>query len=655
MPTETRSQRSQIGRIHTSLGEDALLLQQFEAREAVSKPFEITVDVIAPQGTVDFTPHLGEDVSITVANNNTASDRAFHGILYDAESLGPGDDSVLYRLTLRPWFSLLDLGRNLRLFQDKSAPDIIKSVFEDAGFTQYDLRLSGTYPARVYCVQYRESDFNFVSRLLEEEGIYYFFEHTENGHKMVLCDASANADSLGALDLRRGDPVGGLTPHVWQFDRWVEPVVRKNELRDSNFQKPTTLLNDKEAGADNAPREKAEYYDYPGPFAWHDDAGGRDAAGMTKALLFALRKGRESYSGAGDTFAVATGERIEIKDGDTTHKLFVTEAVHTFGVQTYGGLDDGSPVSCKVSFTGIPEDTPFHPDRVTPKPLISGVQTGKVVGPQGDVIHVDKFGRVKVRFDWDRADPATGSDEPKTCWIRVSQGWADGSFGQMVIPRVGEEVLVSFFEGDPDRPIVTGRVYNSTLMPPYTLPDDKTKSTWKSKTVGDTGDYSGADPSPPSSAGFNELRFEDKGGSEEVYIHAQRTMLTEVLLDETSKINRDVTLTIGRDRTKTIKNNETVTLKEGSRATTIQKDDTETLKTGDYSLKIDAGQATIEAAQKITLKVGENTIVISQQGIEIKGLMISAQAQTSLEAKSLTMDLKASAMMTINGAMVMIN
>jgi len=192
-------------------------------------------------------------------------------------------------------------------------------------------------------------------------------------------------------------------------------------------------------------------------------------------------------------------------------------------------------------------------------------------------------------------------------------------------------------------------------MPPYELPKEKTKSTWKSKTVGDTGDYSGADPSPPSSPGFNEIRFEDKGGSEEVYIHAQRAMLTEVLLDEESKINRDVTLTIGRDRTKTIKNNETVTLKEGSRTTTIQKNDTETLKTGDYSLKIDAGQATIEAAQKITLKVGSNTIVISQQGIEIKGLMIAAQAQTSLEAKSLTMDLKASAMMTINGALVMIN
>jgi len=655
MATDTRSQRSQIGRIHTSLGDDALLLQQFEAREAVSKPFEITVDVMAPQGAVDFTPHIGEDVSLTVANGNAQSDRAFHGILYGAESLGPGDDAVLYRLTLRPWFSLLTLGRNIRLFQDKSAPDIIKAVFEDAGFTQYDFRLNATYPPRVYCVQYRESDFDFVSRLLEEEGIYYVFEHTANGHKLVLCDASANAKALGALDLGRGDPVVGLKPHLQQFDRFVEPVVRKNELRDSNFQKPATLLNAKDAGADTAPRDKAEYYDYPGPFAWHDDAGGRDATGMTKALLLALRKGREVYSGSGDTFAVATGERIKVEDGNTIHKLFVTETVHTFGLQTYGALSDGTPVTSKVSFKGIPEDNPFHPERVTPKPLIPGVQTGKVVGPANEVIHVDKFGRVKVRFDWDRADPATGSDEPKTCWIRVSQGWADGNFGQMAIPRVGEEVLVSFLDGDPDRPIVTGRVYNANLMPPYELPKEKTKSTWKSKTVGDTGDYSGADPAPPSSAGFNEIRFEDKGGSEEVYIHAQRTMLTEVLLDEESKINRDVTLTIGRDRTKTIKNNETVTLKEGSRSTTIQKDDTETLKTGDYSLKIDAGQATIEAAQKITLKVGANTIVISQQGIEIKGLMITAKAETSLQAQGLTTDLKASTMMTINGAMVMIN
>jgi type VI secretion system secreted protein VgrG len=655
MATDTRTQRSQIGQVHTSLGEDALLLQQFVAREAVSTPFEITVDVMAPQGAVDFTPHIGEGVGLTVANGHAQSDRDFHGILYAAESLGADDNAVLYRLTLKPWFSLLALSRNLRLFQDMSAPDIIKAVFEKAGFTQYDFRLNQTYPSRVYCVQYRESDFNFVSRLLEEEGIYYVFEHAKDGHKLVLCDASANATSLGELELSRGDQAAGLKPYVGQFDRWVEPVVRMAELRDSNFQKPTTLINAKTEGSDSAPQAGTEYYDYPGDFAWHDDAGGRDGANMTQALLHSLRKSREMYWGSGDTFAVATGERIEIKDDGVSHKLFVTETVHSFGLQSYGGASGGSSVSAHVSFKGVPEDHPFHPARVTPKPLIPGVQTGKVVGPENEVVHVDKFGRVKVRFDWDRADPAKGSDEPKTCWIRVSQGWADGNFGQMAIPRVGEEVLVSFFDGDPDRPIVTGRVYNSALMPPYELPKEKTKSTWKSKTVGDTGDYSGADPSPPSSPGFNEIRFEDKGGSEEVYIHAQRAMLTEVLLDEESKINRDVTLTIGRDRTKTIKNNETVTLKEGSRTTTIQKNDTETLKTGDYSLKIDAGQATIEAAQKITLKVGENTIVISQQGIEIKGLMITAQAQTSLEAKSLTMDLKASAMMTINGALVMIN
>jgi len=655
MATDKRSQRSQIGRIHTSLGEDALLLQRFEARETVSSPFEITVDVMSPQGAVDFTPHIGEDVGLTVANGHTHADRAFHGVLYVAESLGPGDDAVLYRLTLRPWLSLLTLNRNIRLFQDKSAPEIIKAVFEDAGFTQYEFRLNETYPQRVYCVQYRESDFNFVSRLLEEEGIYYVFEHTANSHKLVLCDASANAKSLGELELRRGEQAAGLKPYVRQFDRWVEPVVRMGELRDSNFQKPTTLINAKDQGTDQAPKAGTEYYDYPGDFAWHDDAGGRDGANMTKALLHSLRKGREVYSGGGDTFAVATGERIEIKDGNTTHKLFITETVHTFGLQTYGALGDGEPVSSKVSFKGMPETNPFHPARVTPKPMIPGVQTGKVVGPEKEVIHTDKFGRVKVRFDWDRAAPSKGAEEPKTCWIRVSQGWADGGFGQIMIPRVGEEVLVSFFDGDPDRPIVTGRVYNASLTTPYDLPLEKTKSTWKSKTVGDSGDYSGADPTPPSTPGFNEIRFEDKGGSEEVFIHAQRTMLTQVLLDEEQRINRDVKVTIGRDREKTIKNNEKVTLKEGARTTVIQKDDSVTLKTGDYSLKIDAGQATVDAAQKITLKVGANQIVISQQGIEIKGLMIKAQADTSLQAQSLTMELKASAMMTINGAIVMIN
>jgi type VI secretion system secreted protein VgrG len=653
MPSEKRTQRSQIGRIHTPLGDDALLLQRFEAREAVSTPFEIIVDVMAPQGPVDFTPHLGDDVSITVANGHAHADRAFSGILYSAESLGPDDDAVLYRLTLKPWLSLLTLSRNTRFFHEKSATDIIKAVFDDANFSKYDFKLQGTYPQREYCVQYRESDFDFVSRLMEEEGIYYVFEHTDKGHRLQLCDSSASANSLGALELGRGEQAVAQKPYVRQFDRWVEPVIRKSELRDSNFQKPSTLLQAKEEGSDQAPRASAEYYDYPGNFAWHDDAGARAGTTINKALLHALRKDREIWSGAGDVFAVTSGHRIEVKDGNTTHKLFVTQTVHSFGEQSYGAISDGRPVSSQVSFEGIPEGNPYHPERVTPKPLIPGVQTAKVIGPQDEVIHTDKWGRVKVKFDWDRSDPPKG--EPKTCWIRVSQGWADGQFGQIVLPRVGEEVLVSFLDGDPDRPIVTGRVYNANLMPPYELVEHKTRSTWKSKTVGDSGDYSGADPSPPGSPGFNELRFEDKGGSEEVFIHAQRNMLTQVLLDEEQKINRDVKVTIGRDREKTIKNNEKVTLKEGSRTTVIKKDDSVTLQTGDYTLKIDAGQATVDAAQKITLKVGSNHIIISQTGIEMKGVMIKAEADTTLEAKSLDMDLKASVMMTINGGMVMIN
>jgi type VI secretion system secreted protein VgrG len=654
MATEKRTQRSQIGRIHmASLGEDGLLLQRFEAREAVSTPFEITVDVIAPQGTVDFTSHLGEDVGITVTNGHAHANRPFSGILYSAESLGPDDDSVLYRLTLKPWLSLLALSRNTRFFHEQSATDIIKRVFDDAGFTQYDFKLNGTYPQRVYCVQYRENDFDFVSRLMEEEGIFYVFEHYGDGHRLQLRDSSASVKSRGALELARGEQAVGQLPCLRQFDRWVEPVIRKAELRDSNFQKPTTVIQAKEEGSDKAPKSGTEYYDYPGNFAWHDDAGARDGKSITNALLLSLRKDREIYAGSGDVFAVESGERIEIKDGNVTHKLFITETVHTFGVQTYGAIGDGQPVTSHVSFQGIPETNPFHPERVTPKPLIPGVQTAKVVGPSGEVIYVDKFGRVKVRFDWDRLDPPSG--EPKSLWVRVSQGWADGQFGQMMIPRIGEEVLVSFLDGDPDRPIITGRVYNSTLMPPYELPEHKTRSTWKSKTVGNSGDYSGADPSPPGGSGFNEIRIEDKGGSEEVFIHAQRNMLTQVLLDEEQKINRDVKVTIGRDREKTIKNNEKVTLKEGSRTTEIQKNDSVTLKTGDYTLKIDAGEATVDAMKKITLKVGENHIIISQQGIEMKGLMIKAEADTSLQAKSLTMDLKATALMTINGAMVMIN
>jgi type VI secretion system secreted protein VgrG len=254
-------------------------------------------------------------------------------------------------------------------------------------------------------------------------------------------------------------------------------------------------------------------------------------------------------------------------------------------------------------------------------------------------------------------------DNNSSCWIRVSQSSADGGFGHMHIPRIGEEVIVDFLDGDPDRPIVTGRVYNSARMPPYTLPDEKTKSTWKSQTVGSSGSYDGAE-NPPSGNGFNEIRFEDKGGSEEVFIHAQRVMNSWYRLDETRKTGRDTAIRVGRNRQTNIQKNETLTvetgdetrnIQQGSRQTTIQKADTLTLNTGDYSMKVSAGQATFEAMQQITLKVGSNSIVISQQGVTIKALTVSVTADTTLAVKGLTSDLEASTMMTIKGAMVMIN
>jgi type VI secretion system secreted protein VgrG len=674
-----------VGRI----GGKELVLEGFTATERLSVPFTVEVTCVSPDGPIDIMALLGAGVGIEIKANDKRIDRAFHGVVFEAEAEGRARKEHVYRLTLRPWLSMLTLGQNMRIFQHKSVPDIIIQIFKEWGLSNFQFKSSTTASKpREYCVQFKESDFDFISRLMEEEGIYYFFEHTANVHKMVLCDGpSCHTLFSETLDVMRGEVADMATPHLNAWDRGVQPSIVKATLQDSHFRMfGQSLQGDDEQPDAGGHVPKAESYDYPGGYGYFEDSGSLPGRPYAQVRLEEARADRDTMYGEGITFAVAAGSRIKVKEEpDPTPKVseyLVVEVSHSFSDQQSRGGGGGGGADFDgfdIRLEAVPATTHWRAPWITEKPVANGPQIATVVGVNDQVIEVDEWGRVRVHFDWDRgAHPVTqdaapsGASAPagakpsdnRTCWIRVSQGWADNGFGAMHIPRVGEEVIVDFLDGDPDRPIITGRVYNNKNVQPYKLPDEKTKSYWKSKSVGDSGSYDESEEKPPN-PGYNELRFEDKGGSEEFYVHAQRIFNSLIRLDETRKTGRDTTVRVGRNRKVDIKKNETVTIEtgdetrkieEGKRTTEIKGNDSLTVQTGDYTMKVSAGQATFDVATKITIKCGGSTIVMDPASIQIKSTLIKIEASAVLQTKAGTMSQNdGGPLMIIKGAMTMIN
>ena len=645
----------QLGRlasVSTVLGPDAVVLERLSATERLGEPFTIVLDVVSRK-IVDFLPILGTGVGVAMLDK-TAVSRNFHGILFEAAHTGDTEAGTRYRLVLRPWTSLLGLGLNTRLWQNKSVKEIIQSVFEQAGMSKFKTdKLTAGLKPREYCVQYRESDFNFVSRLMEEEGIYYFFEHTSEGHTLVLVNEPSHHAPIDGLSQANYYPAGEKDrdePHLWSWSEQVRPGVQKVSLRDSTFMAPGgPKLAAHELKGDGA-NDVAEVYDYPAGFAWYKDDGSEDGKPYAKARLLAARAERRRFGGVGTTFALGAGARLKLQNhdhGGYNTDYLIVGATHSLSMPTYVAGSESEGTSFEVHVEAIPLTTPWAPPLRTPKPVAGGPQTAIVVGPpEAKGIHVDKWGRIRVQFYWDRREKDANNQpikpDNRSCWVRVSQAWADAGFGTMMIPRVGQEVLVDFVDGDPDQPIVVGRVYNNDAMPPHPLPGSKTKSTWKSQTVGDAGSYSQTEEPPPASdKGFNEIGFEDKGGSEQIFIHAQRDMVTWIRHDESWKVGHNVKMRVGYNRETQIKNHETLIVEQGDETHTV---------------KADVGKIEMEAMQSIELKVGQSSIKSDQMGVTVKGPMIKVNASMMLEAKAGAMGtLDGGGMLTVKGGLVMIN
>jgi type VI secretion system secreted protein VgrG len=525
-------------------------------QEELGRLFSIHAELLSLQENIKFEDLLGTNVTIRL---NLAGDekRFFNGHITQIAQTGNEGAYAVYEATIHPWLWFLTRTADCRIFQNQTVPDIIKAVFRDLGYTDFKEKLSNTYPTWEYCVQYRETDFNFVSRLMEQEGIYYYFQHQDGKHELVLSDSYSSHQPLpGVSKIPFYPPDEATVREEESCSRWYlakQVLPGKYVLNDFDFKRPSANLQVNATVVRTHAVADYEVYDYPGEYQ-KIDAGD----GYVQTRLQELHSGYEQAHGQSDVRAMQTGclfTLLEHPRDDQNREYLVTSATHTIHSDVFEGSTAAKGQDLySNSFSAIDSKTPFRPARTTPKPHIRGPQTAIVVGPSGEEIHTDEHGRVKLQFHWDRYGK---SDENSSCWVRVSQVWAGKNWGAMHIPRIGQEVIVEFLEGDPDRPIITGRVYNGEQIPPYGLPANKTQSGVKSRSS-----------KGGSGANFNEIRMEDKKGAEQLYVHAEKNQDNIVENDETTSVGHDrtetvghnETISIGHDRTEIVANNEQISI-----------------------------------------------------------------------------------------------
>ncbi len=633
-------------KLATPLGGEFLLIERLRAHEGLSQLFRYELELLHEEPEEGSAPTpidpqrmLGQAMSVAVAEDN-AEHRYFHGMCVNFSQGNRNTHFSKYRAEIVPRAWLLTQVSRSRIFQQKSVPDILRKVFEDL---EVNFEIQGTFNPRNYCVQYRESDWDFASRLMEEEGIFYYFEHTADSHKMIVAntaqshrDCPTRSTFPFTLNLTPIDEgwMGGV--HTWRVDSQLRSG--KYTLWDHNFELPTANLEAAQLSRfDIGGNQNLEVYDYPGEYAKRfdgvDPGGGDQQSNLQKVFddrqrTVQIRQQEidvayKNIYASSDAYPMTAGYRFVLENHPEANGSYVLVDLQIEAVQSPAYITDNEiPDSYLVNFVCMPQGetaAPFRPLRKTKKPVINGSQTAVVVGPPGEEIFTDKYGRVKVQFHWDREGH---SDSDSSCWIRVVTPWAGKQWGAVHIPRVGMEVIVGFMEGDPDQPIITGAVYNPNTMPPYALPDQKTRSTLKSN-------------SSKGGSGFNEIRFEDKAGEEQVFINAQKDHDQRVGNDSKEAIGRDRHMIVERDQFELVKKDKHLQVK-GNHAEKIDgsmslKIGTSTdLKTG-TKLAADAGTeihlkagttAVIEAGVSLTLKVGGNFININPAGVFIKGVMV---------------------------------
>ena len=594
------SQKNRIASLKTPAGTDVLVLNRVVISEQLSQPFRIEADLLSEKKDLKFEDLIGQSVTITMSTHEDVP-RYFNGIVSRFTQMGMESRFEAYRMEVVPKLWVLSRTYQCRIFQKMSAEDILKKVLKEI---DVEWSLTGTYDTRDYCVQYRETDLNFISRLMEQEGMHYFFKFSDGQHKMVIADNEGAHETLldhyAEIEYRpyTGRPTGDEFIYDWAQDKILLPATYTHT--DYDFESPKKDLMTRSQHTREHALGDGEWYDFPG-LHMNTGLGDRRARVRGEEMLarYDMAKGKADVRGlqAGFTFTLKDHPR-----GDQNQKYLVTSAVHTIQLDALesGDVDRGTAYLC--SFNTIPASTSFRPQRVAPKPFVQGPQTAIVVGPQGEEIYTDQYGRVKVQFHWDREGKL---NENSSCWVRVSQVWAGKNWGAMHIPRIGQEVVVDFLEGDPDQPIVVGRVYNGECMPPYALPDQKVVSGVKTNSTLGGG-------------GYNELSMDDTKASEKITIHAQKDLNITVLNNETRTVIVDRTTKIDNNDTETVGVNQSITI--GS-AQTVKIGSTQSTNIG-AEQTIDIGAAlsvTVGGEESRDVGAARETTIGADDSLEVGG------------------------------------
>jgi len=627
-------QEGRIAELTTPLGKDELVLARFDGTEGLSELFEYRIEALSEKADINFDQAVGQQCSVKV--KLYGQERQFNGILVEAQWLGVRENYYLYRLVLRPWLWLLSHATDCRIFQEMKVPDILKEVFDRWGFTDVETKLTGSYPKREYCVQYRETDLNFVSRIMEKEGIYYYFKHSGGKHTLVLADSKSSHQAVPGLSKIPFLPTSGEYTRKEQrlYELTSERRFRtgKVSLNDYDYEKPNSNLMCDANGSESYTKSNMEAYDYPGNFT-EKSVGERYA----KIQLESEQALDHRRHGNGDAFCLFSGGLTTLErhpsDAHNIEYLVVRTSHSLVAEHYYSGAGVGPSEEIYYGhYEFQPSSRPYRAPICTPKPLIHGIQTAKVVTKDGgsEEIEVEKLTEIYVRFYWDRK-------KKRSCKVRCAQVWSGKKWGGQFIPRVGMEAVVEFLEGDPDRPLVVGCVYNDEYKPPFELPGKKNIAGLKTDSTKNGG------------GGYNELSFDDTKKSEKIVMHGEKDHEVTIKHAETWDIGETFETPMGSPSRKT-------TIQKGYDKLDIQKGDQNIeIGTGNQSVKIKMTQKTdvgmtieTKAGIQIEIKVGDSKITINPMQIKLEATMIDIKAKALLQ-------LEGQAMTMLKGGIVMIN
>jgi type VI secretion system secreted protein VgrG len=580
--------------------EQQLLIESFKGREGLSQAYSFELLLVCEDSGVELKSMMGQLVTIEI-ELATGSPRYLAGYLTRFASIGSDGGMARYTATLNPWFSMLKNRFDTRIFQGNTVEEVVTQVFALCpAFSRHEFRLTKPQKRYTYITQYRETDFNFVQRLLEEEGMFYYFEHTAEGHTMIICDDSSTLVPLPEQPQIRfhtasvTETADSITQ--WSGNRQLQSgkiAVQTFDYRQPNNRLPVTMNSLNKQGD----VENFEIYDFPGQYT-HGTYDEGEA--LVRLRVEALELKGKSFSGASNCRAMKPGYTFELlqhydhDQGSAEDRQFLLMGVESEGHNNYL---NGHQASYYNTFTCVRKKIPFRPQLSTPRPTIPGPQTAIIVGPPGEEIFTDELGRVKIQFHWDRKGQ---HNDHSSCWVRVAQSGASGGFGSIQIPRVGDEVVVVFLDGNPDRPLVMGSLYNSQNTPPWSLPANKTQSGFLTRSMKGKG------------ANANFFRFEDKAGAEQVSLHAERNLDTEIEVDESHKVGGNREIHVDGKHSETIKLETSIAVTDGS-----------------YFVTVDKGEVKIKAATSITLEVGASKLIMKSDGtITLSGNVVDVEGKT---------------------------